>query len=262
MGVSTAESEPLIRTEALCKTYQVGGRPLHAVREGTVSVNQGESVAVMGPSGSGKSTFMNLLGCLDRPTSGHYFLDGQDVAALDVDRLAGIRNRRIGLVFQSFNLLPRTSARENVELPLVYAGVSAGERRRRAVAALEQVGLAERAGHLPSQLSGGEQQRVAIARALVNDPPLLLADEPTGSLESRTSLEIMALFQRLNQAGRTLVVITHDPVIARHARRVLLFRDGRIVGDKRNPKPLDAAATLKKAAGTGPAPQPGTPVST
>jgi putative ABC transport system ATP-binding protein len=224
---------PLLRTRQLGKVYQVGENLIPALAGVSVDVARGEFVAVMGPSGSGKSTFMNLIGCLDRPTSGEYFLDGQPVSALDVDALAAARNRHIGFVFQSFNLLARTSALENVELPLVYAGVAAKERRERSLEMLERVGLAGRAGHLPQQLSGGQQQRVAIARALVSRPALILADEPTGALDSRTSLEIMALLQELNGHGITVVVVTHEADVARFAGRVLRFLDGRVVADER-----------------------------
>jgi putative ABC transport system ATP-binding protein len=206
----------------------------------TLAIAAGEFVAVMGPSGSGKSTFMNVLGCLDRPSRGEYFLDGQAVAGLADDALAALRNRTIGFVFQNFNLLPRTSAQENVELPLIYAGVAARERSARAGEMLAKVGLAARAHHQPAQLSGGQQQRVAIARSLVTRPKLILADEPTGALDSRTSLEIMALLQELNHGGMTVVIVTHETDIARFARRVLRFRDGRIVADEAN-EPLDAA---------------------
>jgi putative ABC transport system ATP-binding protein len=236
--------EALVHTRDLAKHYQVGDNVIRALAGVSVDIARGESVAVMGPSGSGKSTFMNVVGCLDRPTSGEYVLAGQDVAALDSDALAAARNRHIGFVFQSFNLLARTSALENVELPLVYAGAGAAERRRRALEMLARVGLAERAHHLPQQLSGGQQQRVAIARALVTRPALILADEPTGALDSRTSLEIMALFQELNAQGMTVVVVTHEPEVARFARRVLRFLDGRVVADERNASPDDARRLL------------------
>jgi putative ABC transport system ATP-binding protein len=217
----------------------------------SVDIAAGEFVAVMGPSGSGKSTFMNLIGCLDTPTSGTYRLAGQDVAHLDRDQLAAIRNRQIGFVFQQFNLLPRTTALANVELPLLYAGVPAAERRTRAQAKLVRVGLGGRAGHHPRQLSGGQQQRVAIARALVNDPKLILADEPTGALDSTTSLEVMALLQELNRSGITVIVVTHEQDIAAFASRRILFRDGRITSDD----PGDARETTRAlAAEARPAP--------
>jgi len=235
----------LIEVTDLAKEYVLGDTVVHALDGVTLAIGAGEFVAVMGPSGSGKSTFMNLVGCLDRPTRGAYRLAGEDVAAMDADQLAAIRNRRIGFVFQQFNLLARTSALENVELPLMYAGLAAGERHRRAHARLAQVGLAERGGHLPSQLSGGQQQRVAIARALVNDPALILADEPTGALDSRTSLEIMALLQELNRAGITVVVVTHEHDVAAYAGRLISFRDGRVRSDERQ-SPRDAAADLAR----------------
>jgi len=234
----------IIATEGLVKDYHLGPHTVHALRSVSVAIERGEFVAVMGPSGSGKSTFMNLLGCLDTPTAGRYVLDGDDVAGLSRDALARIRNAKIGFVFQQFNLLPRTSALENVELPLLYAGVSARERRDRARHRLAQVGLADREDHHPSQLSGGQQQRVAIARSLVNDPAVVLADEPTGNLDTRTSVEILALLQQLNRAGLTIVLVTHEPDIASYASRTLLFRDGRLLNDQRAADPLDAAQTL------------------
>jgi putative ABC transport system ATP-binding protein len=200
----------------------------------SVNIDRGEFVAVMGPSGSGKSTFMNVLGCLDQPTSGEYALDGRAVSELRGDQLAVVRNRNIGFVFQQFNLLPRTPAVENVELPLVYAGMSKAQRVERSMKMLQRVGLGERSHHHPAQLSGGQQQRVAIARALVTEPLLILADEPTGALDSRTSLEIMALLQELNRQGMTVVLVTHEPDIARYAGRILGFRDGRVVQDEAN----------------------------
>jgi putative ABC transport system ATP-binding protein len=225
-------SAPLIEVAGLTRTYHVGEVDVLALRGVSLSIARGEFVAVMGPSGSGKSTFMNLIGCLDRPDAGQYFLAGEDVSRLDADQLSSVRNRKLGFVFQNFNLLPRASALENVELPLIYAGAPAAERHARALEKLGLVGLAERAHHLPSQLSGGQQQRVAIARALVNTPELILADEPTGALDTRTSLELMVLFQRLNDQGMTLVLVTHEPDIAQFAKRILMFRDGRLVEDK------------------------------
>ncbi len=235
---------PIITTEGLTKDYHLGPHTVHALRGVSVTIERGEFVAVMGPSGSGKSTFMNLLGCLDTSTAGRYVLDGEDVAGLSADTLARIRNAKIGFVFQMFNLLPRTSALENVELPLLYAGLPARERRARARARLEAVGLGEREGHHPSQLSGGQQQRVAIARALVNDPAMILADEPTGNLDTRTSVEVLALMQRLNREGLTIVLVTHEPDIATYASRHLVFRDGRLRSDERLTAPVDAAAAL------------------
>ena len=223
---------PLIATEALVKDYHLGSRRIHALRGVSVSIEPGEFVAVMGPSGSGKSTFMNLLGCLDTPTAGEYRLDGLDVSRMGRDRLARVRNEKIGFVFQTFNLLPRTSALENVELPLLYNPHTTGDRRARARAKLAAVGLSEREHHHPAQLSGGQQQRVAIARALINDPVLILADEPTGALDSHTSVEIMALFQDLNREGITVVVVTHEADIARYAARMIAFRDGRLIRDE------------------------------
>jgi len=233
----------LIETTDLTKDYTLGDTVVHALAGVSIGIEAGEFVAVMGPSGSGKSTFMNVIGCLDQPTRGGYRLAGEDVAHMGADQLAAVRNRRIGFVFQQFNLLPRTSALENVELPLIYAGVKPAERHRRAAAKLALVGLASRADHHPAQLSGGQQQRVAIARALVNEPALILADEPTGALDSRTSVEIMALLQQLNRAGMTIVVVTHEHDIAAYAGRLISFRDGRVRSDERQ-TPRDAAADL------------------
>jgi putative ABC transport system ATP-binding protein len=224
--------EALIQVRDLWKVYYLGDVELHALRGVSADITAGEFVAVMGASGSGKSTFMNILGCLDRPTRGSYRLDGMDVSGLSADERASIRNRRLGFVFQSFNLIPRTSALENVELPLVYSDIPVVEQRQRAHDALAAVGLGDRENHVPSQLSGGQQQRVAIARALVNQPSLLLADEPTGNLDTQTSLEIMQIFERLNgDQGITVVLVTHELDIAAHARRTMTFRDGRIVSD-------------------------------
>jgi putative ABC transport system ATP-binding protein len=234
----------IIRTENLAKDYHLGSHMVHALRGVSVEVEAGEFVAVMGPSGSGKSTFMNLLGCLDRPSRGRYILDGEDVSNLSRDTLAAIRNRKIGFVFQTFNLLPRTTALDNVALPLVYGTVRSRDRAALARRSLEAVGLGDRADHQPSQLSGGQQQRVAIARALINAPPVILADEPTGNLDSRTSVEIMALFQQLNRDGLTLVLVTHEADIAQYATRVLGFRDGRLLRDEPVRDRRDAAAAL------------------
>ncbi|HZO01049.1 MAG TPA: ABC transporter ATP-binding protein [Burkholderiales bacterium] len=224
----------LIRTRNLVKTYRMGGGEVRALDGVSVDIDKGEFVAVMGPSGSGKSTFMNVLGCLDRPTSGEYVLGDRKVSTLAGDELAAVRNRNIGFVFQQFNLLARTPAVENVELPLVYAGVAKAQRVERSMKILQRVGLGDRTDHHPAQLSGGQQQRVAIARALVTEPLLILADEPTGALDSRTSLEIMALFQELNRQGMTVVLVTHEADVARFARRIIAFRDGRVVQDEHN----------------------------
>jgi putative ABC transport system ATP-binding protein len=234
----------LIRLQGITRDYLLGGSTVHALAGVSAEIGRGEFVAVIGPSGSGKSTLMNLIGCLDSPTSGHYELDGDDVSVLEADELAAVRNAKIGFVFQSFNLLPRTSALENVEMPLYYGGVGAADRQARARARLADLGLSDREHHQPSQLSGGQQQRVAIARALVNDPVLVLADEPTGALDTRTGLEIMALFQDLNETGITIVLVTHEADIANAAKRILTFRDGRLLDDAAVTNRVDARAAL------------------
>ncbi len=228
----TSGKTPVIRLENVHKTYDLGEIQVQAVRGISLEIYPGEFVAIMGASGSGKSTVMNILGCLDKPTKGHYYLDGHDVSGMTKQELAAIRSHKIGFVFQQFNLLARTSALENVELPTIYAGVPVKERAPRAQAALDQVGLSQRSGHFPSQLSGGQQQRVAIARGLVNKPALLLADEPTGNLDSRTSVEIMDIFQKLNQEqGLTIAIVTHEPDIAQYAKRAIEFKDGKVRRD-------------------------------
>jgi len=226
-------ASPLISLENVTKVYQAGDIAVQALREVSLTVEKGDFVAIMGPSGSGKSTLMNIIGCLDRPTSGRYFLDGLEVSRLSRNELAEIRNHEIGYVFQHFNLLPRTNALENVELPLIYSDLGTQERRARALVALERVGLADRVYQFPNQLSGGQQQRVAIARAVVVDPRLVLADEPTGNLDTRTSIEVMALFQQLRGGGITIVLVTHEPDIARYASRLVTLRDGMIRSDER-----------------------------
>jgi len=231
----------LIDTRDLVKVYRMGDTEVRALDGVSIGIAKGEFVSVMGPSGSGKSTFMNVVGCLDRPTRGEYRLDGKLVSEMSANQLAAVRNRNIGFVFQQFNLLARTPAVENVELPLIYAGVPRKERFDRAMKMLHRVGLGERAHHHPAQLSGGQQQRVAIARALVTEPLIIFADEPTGALDSHTSLEIMALFQELNRQGMTVVLVTHEPDVARFARRLLRFRDGQLVSDE-SQRPVAAAA--------------------
>jgi putative ABC transport system ATP-binding protein len=224
----------LIEIRGLTRHYDMGGETIHALRGVSLSIGRNEYVAIMGPSGSGKSTMMNVLGCLDTPSGGEYWLNGQEVSGLSDDALARVRNKEIGFVFQTFNLLPRATALHNVELPLVYSGVSSRDRRDRAVAALTRVGLANRMDHRPNELSGGQRQRVAIARALVNQPSILLADEPTGNLDSTTSEEIMRVFAELHSQGQTVVMVTHEPDIAAHAERVVVLRDGRVESDRLN----------------------------
>lgn len=241
-------SQPVVQLRDIRKTYRSGDLEVHAVRGISLDIQPGEFVAIMGASGSGKSTLMNTLGCLDRPTGGTYYFDGVDVSSLDREARADLRNQKLGFVFQGFNLLARTSALENVELPMLYAPKRAGaaEMKRRALAALAIVGLAERSDHFPSQLSGGQQQRVAIARALVNEPRLLLADEPTGNLDSRTSIEVMGVFQRLNEQGITLVMITHELDVANYCKRILVVRDGLVVRDEPVQNRSIASAELAK----------------
>jgi putative ABC transport system ATP-binding protein len=236
-------SVPVIRTESLTKEYVLGAETVRALRGVDLTIERNEYIAIMGPSGSGKSTFMNLIGCLDTPTAGQYWLDGTAVAGLDDDELARIRNHYIGFVFQTFNLLPRASALHNVELPLIYAGVSKKERRERAIDVLDKVGLGDRMEHKPSELSGGQRQRVAVARALVNRPSLLLADEPTGNLDSKTSTDIMALFDELHAGGQTIMVVTHEHDIALHAHRTVTLRDGIVSDDVVNSRSLALAGS-------------------
>lgn len=246
MGAEIPEARPVIELEHIHKTYTMGDVEVHALRGVSLTIREGEFVAIMGASGSGKSTTMNILGCLDRPTRGSYILDGEDVSQMSKDERADIRCQKIGFVFQGFNLLSRTSALENVELPMLYLGVDSATRHQRAVEALAAVGLSGREQNHPNQLSGGQQQRVAVARSLVNNPALILADEPTGNLDSRTSVEVMEIFQRLNrERGITLVLVTHEPDIAEYAHRVVVFKDGKIKSDRRVEKPRDAAEELK-----------------
>ena len=231
----------MIQADGLTKVYQMGDSEVRAVDGASFTINKGEMVAIMGPSGSGKSTLMSIIGCLDVPSEGSYSLDGEAVQTLDETKLADVRGRKIGFVFQQFNLLARTSALENVMLPLTYAGISGKEREDRAKKALERVGLGERTSHAPNELSGGQQQRVAIARAIVNEPSILLADEPTGALDSKTGVEIMDLFQRLHREnGQTVILVTHDSYVARHTERIIKISDGRIVSDEVNPNPIKA----------------------
>lgn len=244
----TADTESdgsVLEVEELHKYYQMGENRVHALRGVDLEIRRGEFVAIMGASGSGKSTFMNILGCLDKPSAGRYLLEGTDVAALDKTQLAGIRNRKIGFVFQGFNLLSRTTALENTELPTLYARIDKAERRERALESLRLVGLGDRTDHFPSQLSGGQQQRVAIARALVNRPSILLADEPTGNLDSHTSVEVMEIFQTLNEKGLTIILVTHETEIANFARRSIIFRDGTIRRDELIEKRSVAAEVIK-----------------
>ncbi|HUQ49640.1 MAG TPA: ABC transporter ATP-binding protein [Terriglobales bacterium] len=242
---SSAKAEVVIRVENLHKYYQLGETRVHALRGVSLQIEKGAFVAIMGASGSGKSTFMNILGCLDKPTTGRYMLDGEDVSGFTKHQLAKIRNQRIGFVFQGFNLLSRTTALENTELPTLYARLSKEEREKRAKEALAMVGLAEREDHFPSQLSGGQQQRVAIARALVNKPAILLADEPTGNLDSRTSVEVMEIFQRLNAGGLTIVLVTHEHDISQFAKRQIIFRDGLVKVDETVSGRMQASEVLK-----------------
>ncbi len=245
-NLSAEASEPVMRVEGLHKYYAMGEGQVHALRGISLKVEAGEFLAIMGASGSGKSTLMNILGCLDRPSAGRYFLEGTDVSSLDKRTLAGIRNQKIGFVFQGFNLIPRTSALDNVALPTLYTRLDKGERIKRATDALAAVGLANRAEHFPSQMSGGQQQRVAIARALVNRPSILLADEPTGNLDSRTAVQIMQVIQDLNEAGLTIVMVTHEPDIAQFARRIVVCRDGHIRTDEPVRERTDAHDALAR----------------
>lgn len=224
----------VIRTEHIAKVYVMGTEEVHALRDISITIKQGEYVALMGPSGSGKSTLMNMIGCLDTPSNGQYFLDGQDVSRMSDNQLAEVRNKKIGFVFQTFNLLPRSSALDNVTLPLIYAGIGSSDRKKRGEEVLSQVGLGDRMSHQPNELSGGQRQRVAVARALVNNPALILADEPTGNLDTKTSVEIMGLFQEIHEKGNTIVLVTHEEDIAQHAHRIIRLRDGLVETDEVN----------------------------
>ncbi|MEZ5056808.1 MAG: ABC transporter ATP-binding protein [Saprospiraceae bacterium] len=231
-------SQSIISTKNLRKTYQMGSTVVHALQDISIDIQKNEFVALMGPSGSGKSTLMNVLGCLDTPSEGEYFLNNINVSTMDDSELADVRNKQIGFVFQTFNLLPKLSALDNVALPLVYAGISKAERTEKARRVLESVGLGDRIDHKPNELSGGQRQRVAVARALVNDPAIILADEPTGNLDSKTSVEIMALFEEIHQAGNTVILVTHEPDISEHAHRIIRLRDGLVETDEINPNPV------------------------